>query len=98
MTDLSNPIKEVTKILRKYHLSYDQSKYVFSEARKQARLTPEKKRSKGTVKRLSKDEKDRFRVTLLTAKGKDEEKEELDEREAVAASLGELGIGIFAGP
>ena len=60
MNDLQPAIKEITKILRKYHLSYDQSKYVFSEARKLAELPPEKKRRKGTVKRLSKDEKDSF--------------------------------------
>lgn len=65
MIDLQPAIKEIAKTLRKYYLTYDQSKYVFAEARKLAELTPEKKRSKGTVKRLSKDEKDRFLETAF---------------------------------
>ncbi|MGB4776472.1 MAG: tyrosine-type recombinase/integrase [Daejeonella sp.] len=48
-------IESITKLFRKYHLSYDQSKYVVQEARKICELKPVKGRNKGTVKRLSKD-------------------------------------------
>ena len=53
-------IKEVAKLFRKYHLDYDQSRYVFKEVRKELELKASRKSRKGTVKRLSQAELDKF--------------------------------------
>ena len=53
-------IKEVAKLFRKYHLDYDQSRYVFKEVRKELELKASRKGRKGTVKRLSQAELDKF--------------------------------------
>jgi len=58
--NLQQPIKEITRIFRKHHLSYDQTRHVFKEARKLAELKPPKRNGKGTVTRLSKDELELF--------------------------------------
>lgn len=67
MSDLQQPIKEIAKILRKYHVDYQQSKYIFAEARQLADLRPDRRRTTGTVKRLSKSEKDRFLNAAFSA-------------------------------
>lgn len=59
---LQQPSKEIARIIRKYHLSYDQSRHVFRQARQMAELKPPKNRKKGTVTRLSKDELENFLV------------------------------------
>lgn len=60
--NLQQPIKEIARIFRKHHLTYDQSRHVFRHARQIAELKPPKNRKKGTVTRLSKDELERFLV------------------------------------
>lgn len=58
--ELKPLIKEVTKLFRKYHLDYDQSRYVFKEVRKGLELKASQKGRRGTVKRLSQAELDKF--------------------------------------
>lgn len=59
MAHLAAAIEEITKIARKHHFDYDQTRYVFKQVRRQLGLKPPRQR-KGTVERLSADEKDRF--------------------------------------
>lgn len=58
--ELKPLIKEVAKLFRKYHLDYDQSRYVFKEVRKELDLKVRKNKAKGTVKRLSQSEIDQL--------------------------------------
>jgi integrase len=54
-SDLSKIINRITKSFAKQNVTYSQSQYVFKEVRKRLELKPTKK-SKGTVKRLSRKE------------------------------------------
>ena len=58
--ELQKVIDQLAKLFRKHHLSYNQTKYVIQEARKKAELKPGRSKKRGTVTRLSKDEKNRF--------------------------------------
>lgn len=55
MTPIKQIIKDIAKIFRKHGLTYDQSRYIFREARKEAGLKPVKQYKK-VVKHLSQDE------------------------------------------
>lgn len=57
---LKPAIKEIVKVLRKYGMDYEQTAYVFKQARKQTQLRPKKRQKKGTVERLSEEEINRF--------------------------------------
>ena len=54
-TELQEVITQTIKLWQKHHLSYQQSKYVVEEARKELALRPEK-RKVNIVNRLSKEE------------------------------------------
>jgi len=57
--DLSELIRETTKLWRKYHLSYDQSKYVIERVRRELQLQAPKERRR-TVARLDRREVERL--------------------------------------
>lgn len=54
--DLKGLATSVAKLLKKHHLDYDQTKHVFKLVRAELRLKPPRRRSQGTVKRLSQTE------------------------------------------
>lgn len=58
--ELKPLINDLVKLFRKYHVDYNQSRYVFKEVRKELGLKAKKNASKGTVKRLSHAELDKF--------------------------------------
>ena len=45
-TSIQRDIKTVTRLLQKGGYSYDQSKYIFAEARKKAGLAPPKRKKR----------------------------------------------------
>ncbi len=54
MEDVTALAKQVARLLRKSGLeTYDQTKHVFREVRKELDLSPPKRRGRNTVKRLS---------------------------------------------
>ena len=53
-------IKSVTLLFRKHNISYEQSKNIFKEVRKNLELKPTPSKNKGTVKRLSRAELESF--------------------------------------
>jgi len=55
-------IKLIARELRKNHIGYNESKYIFKQARQIAELKPPKNRKKGTITRLSKDELENFLI------------------------------------
>ena len=57
---LQRDIKKIARLLRAGDYSYDQSKYLFAEARKAASLSPPKRKKKGTVDRLTREELEAF--------------------------------------
>jgi len=57
---LQRDIKAVTRLLQKGGYSYDQSKYLFAEARKRAGLSPPKRKKSGAVDRLTREELEAF--------------------------------------
>jgi len=57
---LQRDIKAVTRLLQKGGYSYDQSKYLFAEARKRAGLSPPKRKKTGAVDRLTRGELEAF--------------------------------------
>jgi len=52
---LKEPLKELIKLYKKYHLTYEQTQYLFKEARKECNLK-KKKYSKGVKEHLSYEE------------------------------------------
>ena len=57
---LQRDIKRVARLLRAGNYSYDQSKYLFAEARKAVGIAPSRHRKKGSVDRLNKEELEAF--------------------------------------
>ena len=53
---LRRDIKKIARLLRAGGYSYDQSKYIFAEARRAASLSPPKRKKKGSVDRLTQEE------------------------------------------
>lgn len=60
MTPYQDLIKSIARELRKSHIDYDTSKYIFKEARKLAEISPPRSRTTGTVKRMSRKEISEF--------------------------------------
>jgi integrase/recombinase XerD len=60
MNELKEIAKQLARTFRKYHLTYDQTKYVIMEARKLAEISPPRSRTTGTVKRMSRKEISQF--------------------------------------
>src|SRR3954452_23291605 len=58
-TDLAAVIRETTRLWRKHHLSYDQTKYVVEQVRRRIRLTAPTNRPR-TVERLDRAEVQRL--------------------------------------
>ena len=58
--ELKPLINDLVKLFRKYHVDYNQSRYVFKEVRKELSLKAKPNGNKGTVKRLSQAELDKF--------------------------------------
>jgi integrase/recombinase XerD len=56
---LADIISETTRLWRKHHLGYDQTKYVVEQARRRLKLQPVGNRRR-TVKRLDKSEVERL--------------------------------------
>ena len=59
-SQLQRDIQKVARILQSGGYSYDQSKYVFAEARKKADLSPPKRKKTGAVDRLTREEMEAF--------------------------------------
>lgn len=57
---IQRDIKALTRLLQKGGYSYDQSKYLFAEARKRAGLSPPKRKKTGAVDRLTREELEVF--------------------------------------
>jgi integrase/recombinase XerD len=61
MQEVSKLAKQLAKQMRKAGVTnYDQTKHIFKEVRKELDLSPDKKRGKGTVKRISLEQLRRF--------------------------------------
>src|SRR5262245_16371410 len=56
---LADVVRETTRLWRKYHLGYDQTKYVVAQARRGLRLRPPGTRRR-TINRLDKSEVERL--------------------------------------
>jgi len=57
---LQRDIKALARLLQKESYSYDQSKYLFAEARKRAGLSPPERTKSGAVDRLTREELEAF--------------------------------------
>ena len=65
--DMTEVLRETTKLWRKHHLSYDQSRYVVAQVRQALQLAAPRERRR-TVARLDKHEVERL-IAPRTAKG-----------------------------
>ncbi len=67
---LQRDIRAVTRLLQKRGYSYDQSKYLFAEARKRAGLPPPKRTKSGAVDRLTREELEAFLQAAYNRSGR----------------------------
>lgn len=67
---LRRDIKKIARLLRAGDYSYDQSKYLFAEARKAASLSPPKRKKKGTIDRLTQEELEAFLQAAYNRSGR----------------------------
>ena len=67
--ELDRDVRRVAKILRDGGYSYDQSKHLIARARSEVGLTPPKRRKRGSVDRLNRDELDALLEQAYSTRG-----------------------------